>query len=342
MAQEIAEQPQALHATLEALAPRRDELRRLVAGCRRVVFYARGSSDSAATYGRYLVEILAGVPSAMGAPSVGTLYRARQDLSGTLAVLCSQSGRTEEIVNVAEWATTCGARTLAVTNEPDSPLSQLVDLTLVTQAGAERAVPATKSHTTCLLALAEMAAALVPDDRDLLADLSRVPDDAAWLLEQSASLSRTAAAGLASARAVAVTGRGYTYPTAIELALKIEETCLLPCLGLSQADLQHGPQAVFDAVTPLVVASAASGPTLPGLMTVAQAASDRGAPLVALGGPQQLRDLADWALPGTRLSEPVGPITQIIPGQLLAEALATELGHDPDAPPGLSKVTRTA
>jgi len=342
MLREIAEQPQALQATLDALAPLRTELRTLVARSQRVVFFARGSSDSAATYGRYLVEILAEVPSAMGAPSVATLYGAHQDLSGTLAVLCSQSGRTEEISVVAQWARECGARTVAVTNEAATPLAELVDLALVTRAGPELAVPATKSHTTCLLAMAELAAALMAHPEPLHAQLAEVPTEAARLLDQGAEPAAHAARAASTARAVAVTGRGFSYATALELALKIEETSLLPCLGLSQADLQHGPQAVLDAATPLVVASAESGPTLPGLHAVAQAAVARGTPVVMLGGSAVMRDLADWTLPGSNLGEPVAPIAQIVSGQLFAEALARELGRDPDAPPGLSKVTRTA
>jgi glucosamine--fructose-6-phosphate aminotransferase (isomerizing) len=342
MALEISEQPLALRQTWEELSARRDQLRALVASTRRVVFFARGSSDTAATYGRYLVEIAAGLPGALGAPSVATLYRTRQDLGGTLAVLCSQSGRTEEISEVAEWARDCGAHTVAVTNDGDSPLARQVDLALVTRAGHERAVPATKSHTTALLAMAEIAASLAPEHPALQTDLARVPSDAARLVTEGADAAASVAASISNASAVAVTGRGYSYATAIEVALKIEETCLLPCLGLSQADLQHGPQAVLGPTTPLVVASAVTGPTLVGLQAVAESAASRGAPVVALGGSAQLRALASWSLPASHLPEPIAPITQVIPGQQLAEALSRALGHNPDEPPSLSKVTHTA
>ena len=342
MAREIAEQPAALQMTLDVLRELRAELRALVRGTERVVFFARGSSDSAATYGRYLVEITAGLPSAMGAPSVATLYRSHQDLVGTLVVLCSQSGRTEEISEVAEWARRCGARTLAVTNEAGSPLTRAVDLALVTAAGRERAVPATKSHTTCLLALAEVGAALSPTGEHLVRELAQVPDEAARLLAIGMDPAAHAAAVIAGARALAVTGRGFTYATALELALKVEETSLLPCLGLSQADFQHGPQAVLDLATPLVVVSAAAGPTVTGLHSVAESAVRRGSPLVVVGGTPAMQEIADWTLPGAALSEAAAPIVGIIPGQLFAEALARDLGRDPDAPPGLDKVTHTA
>ena len=341
MATEIAEQPAALAATSASLRARRDELRRVVRDARRVVFFARGSSDSAATYGRYLVEIVAGLPSAMGAPSVATLYRARLDLRDTLVVLCSQSGRTEEITELGEWARSCGAVTVAVTNEPGSPLTQVVDCALVTAAGTERAVPATKSHTTCLLALAELTVALT-DDVVLAGTLDRVPDEAQRLLDAGAPLAAVAAEALHDKPAFAVTGRGFTYPTALELALKIEETSLVPALGLSQADLEHGPQAVLGAATPLVVACAADGPTVPGLLAVAQRAAERGSPVCSLGGPPQLQELSAHALPGPQLPEPLAPVVAILPGQQLAERLARARGMDPDAPPGLNKVTRTS
>src|SRR4051794_21082328 len=165
MAREIFEQPEALERTLHQLAPQRRTLGRLRTTTRRVVFFARGSSDNAATYARYLCEIVAGIPAAVGAPSVGTLYDSRLDLSGTLAVIVSQSGRTDELVEVAEWTRRCGARTLAVTNDADSPLAAAVDIVVGTHAGPELAVPATKTYTTQLLALAVVVESLAATRR---------------------------------------------------------------------------------------------------------------------------------------------------------------------------------
>ncbi len=146
MAREIAEQPDAVRRTLDALLPRRDAVRALAADRRRVLLVARGSSDNAAVYGRYLLETHAGVEAAPAAPSVATHYRAPLDLRDSLVVSLSQSGATEEIVETQEWARERGAATLAVTNVADSPLAQQADLALVTRAGPELAVPATKSY----------------------------------------------------------------------------------------------------------------------------------------------------------------------------------------------------
>jgi len=147
MAAEIREQPAALRRTLDALLPLEPAVAELAARTRQVLFIARGSSDAAALYGRYLCEVAAGRLSTPASPSVATRYRRRLDLDGVLAVALSQSGRTEEIVETLGWAADCGASTIAITNDGDSPLAAAAGLALVTQAGPERAVPATLSDS---------------------------------------------------------------------------------------------------------------------------------------------------------------------------------------------------
>ncbi|MFL6288358.1 MAG: SIS domain-containing protein [Actinomycetes bacterium] len=345
MALEIRQQPEALVATSEALRPRHDDLRRFANGCDRVVLFGRGSSDSAATYGRYLLEILVGIPAAMGAPSVMTLYDARQSLAGTLAIFCSQSGATEELIECSARVQQYGARAVAVTNDPSSPLALACGLVWPTEAGVEQAIPATKSHTTCLMALAELCLALMPRShprlRDVVGSLQRVGEathSALSLAEQADSIARRFSVGSAWCLA----GRGYTYSTALELALKIEETSALPCLAMSQADLQHGPIAVLAPGRPLLIAAATSGPTLPGLSALAQMARQRASEVVLLGGDDGLVTVADEHLAGSDLAEEVQPIPLVVTGQLLAEALSRSRGLDPDTPTGLSKVTQTA
>ena len=160
MRTEIAQQPAALRATLDALMPRGGEAAGLARGCRQVLFIARGTSDNAAVYGSYLLQAHAGMLATLGSPSIATEYHSRLDLSGVLAVALSQSGATEEIVETLAWARDCGARTLAITNGDGSPLTQVADVAFVTVAGAELAVPATKTFTTQLAALAVLAIAL--------------------------------------------------------------------------------------------------------------------------------------------------------------------------------------
>lgn len=345
MAAEIAEQPAAVAATLRDLTPRVVGLRRLVAE-RRLIFFARGSSDSVATYGRYLTEIAAGRPAALGVPSLATLYRTEPDLRDTVAVLVSQSGNTGELVEVAAWARRCGARTVALTNTAGSPLAATCDDALVTTAGVERAVPATKTYLTALAATAILVGAACSEaaGRMLLTALAAVPDEIAALLTATLAAPELGAASqlLADSHGLVVSSRGLCLATGAELALKFTETCRLPSLGLSSADLQHGPLAALGPTVPLVVAAPSTGPTLAGLLATLRAARTAGAPSVVLGVPDELRRSADVALPGTRLPEVVAPLAAVVPGQLLAEATARRRGLDPDAPFGLRKVTQTA
>lgn len=341
MAREIAEQPDALARTIDALRPLRPAIRELAASRRTVLFVARGSSDNAAIYGRYLLEIHAGHPAGLAAPSVSTHYGARLDLSDAVVVSVSQSGETQEIVEAQQWAAACGARTIAVTNNADSSLVRTADLALVTQAGRELAVPATKSYTTQLAAMAILAGALAPDPGALDAELDRVPAEVHRLVTERGGID-AAVDRLAATPDVLVSGRGIVFGTALETALKIEETCLRPVRGLSYADLRHGPIAVVDAEHVAVLVSAQDGPMVSGMTELAGDLRRRGVgATVGVGGNPDFAAACDVAAPGPRLSELVAPLALVVPGQLIVEKLARTLGLNPDAPRGLSKVTQS-
>ena len=339
MRAEIFEQPAALRATLGALLPRRGEIRRLAAGTRQVLLIARGTSDNAAVYGLYLLQVQAGLLATLASPSIATSYRSRLDLSGVLAVALSQSGRTEEIVDTLAWAGECGARTLAITNGPGSPLAAAAEVALVTEAGPERAVPATKTFTTQLAALAVLALGLgAPLDAG---ELQAVPDEIDRMLADGLDL-EPIVTELAGAAGVVVSGRGLAYSAALELALKLKEACYLHAMGLSYADLLHGPMAVVDAQTPAIIVAADSGPVLAATIDLAERVRATGARSYAIGGGPALAQVSSRALAGPRLPEWLAPLGLIVPGQLLTEALARRRGIDPDSPRGLSKITQTA
>jgi len=341
MRAEIAEQPAALRRTLDALLPAVPEIARLAERTRQVLFIARGSSDNAATYGRYLIEAHAGRLATPAAPSIATAYRRRIDLTGVLAVAISQSGKTEEIVETLGWAADCGARTVAITNGAASPLADAADLALITEAGDEEAVPATKTYSTQLAALAVLALGLGADvDPD---DLRRVPDEADRLIEQTSASPALAAmvAELAPVSGTVVSGRGIAFGTALELALKLKEACYLHAMGLSYADLLHGPIAVVDPRTPAILVAAEEGPTLPGTVALARRVTGAGARAYGIGGGADLAEVCAHTLPGPRLPEWAAPLGLIVPGQVLVEALARALGLNPDLPRGLNKVTQT-
>lgn len=341
MAREIADQPEALTRTLDALRPMRNDLRSIAADRRVVLFVARGSSDNAAIYGRYLLEVHAGHPAGLAAPSVATHYRSSLNLSDALVVSVSQSGETQEIVETQAWAAAMGARTVAVTNDAASSLAAAADVALITQAGTEQAVPATKSYTSQLAAMAILAGALAPDPTALDADLDRVPAEVARLIENRAGIDE-AADRLASTPESLVSGRGIVFGTALETALKLEETCLRPVRGLSYADLRHGPIAVVDAEHVAVLVSAGDGPMVAGMTELARDLRDRGAAAtIGIGGDAGFAGAVDIAVAGPDLPELVTPLALVVPAQLTVEVLARKLGLDPDAPRGLSKVTQT-
>ncbi|MGH3318895.1 MAG: SIS domain-containing protein [Streptosporangiaceae bacterium] len=337
---EIEEQPAALRRTLDGLRPLIPEIAALGRETRQVLFIGRGSSDNAAVYGRYLAEVRCGRLATLASPSVATVYRGRLDLDGVLAVALSQSGRTEEIVETLDWARDCGARTVAVTNATGSPLAEVADLTLVTGAGTERAVPATKTYVTQLGALACLALGLGGAD-DLAEPLARVPDEIERMVAK-ADAAEALAAELAGAGGLVVSGRGFAFSTALELALKFEEACYVPAIGLSYADLLHGPIAVLDADTPALLVSPDEGAVVSDMRVLADRVTSVGVPVYAIGGGVGLAGVGRTALAGPALPEELAPLGLVVPGQLAAEALARRLGIDPDRPRGLGKVTQTS
>ncbi|WP_336921760.1 SIS domain-containing protein [Aquipuribacter sp. SD81] len=350
MAREVAQQADAVAATFDALLPLRQDLRRMFAGRRHVLFVARGSSDNAAVYGRYLLGAHAGVVASLAAPSLATHYGPPADdgrpagaplaLDDTLVVCVSQSGATEEIVATQAWAARQGAATVAVANVPGSPLLRTADLALQTQAGPELAVPATKSYLSQLAAMVVLGTALAPDPSALDADIARVPAEVERLVDEQQGVDEAAAA-LSASRHPLVSGRGMAMGTALEVALKLEETCLRPVRGLSYADLRHGPIAVVDDDVLAVLVSAGDGPLVGAMTELASDLRARGARTVGVGGDAAFADAVDVPVAGPRLPEALAPLGLVVPMQLAIERAARVLGLDPDAPRGLRKVTRT-
>jgi glucosamine--fructose-6-phosphate aminotransferase (isomerizing) len=340
MAREIAEQPAAVRRTLAALTPLRGAIRALAAGRSQVLFAARGSSDNAAVYGRYLLETHAGVLGGLVSPSVATHYRARLDLSDAIVVSVSQSGSTREIAATQAWAHECGAATIAVTNVEGSPLAREADLALVTQAGPELAVPATKTYLTQLVAMSVLATALAPDVDRLDHDLARVADEVERLVRARRGV-EDAVATLRDASYAVVSGRGLMMGTALETALKLEETCLRPVRGYSYADLRHGPISVVTSGVVAVLVAAPDGPLLEPLAELAGDLADRGATVVGIGGDPRFASACAVHVPGPDLPEALAPLGAIVPAQLVVEELARAFGLDPDRPRGLAKVTAT-
>ena len=214
------------------------------------------------------------------------------------------------------------------------------DLALVTQAGPELAVPATKTYLTQLVAMATIGTALAPDPAALDADLQRVPDEVSRLLARGTGVEEAVSALQAASYAV-VSGRGLLLGTALETALKLEETCLRPVRGYSYADLRHGPISVVTAGMTALLVAAADGPLVAPMVGLATDLTERGATVVGIGGDAAFAAACAVHVPGPDLPEALFPLGAIVPAQLVVEGLARALGLDPDNPRGLNKVTST-
>src|SRR5437762_7412450 len=256
MAADIAEQPDGYSRLLGESAGAIAEVAARVADWRprHVVFTARGTSDHAALYAAYLTEIRLGIPAGLASPSAVTLYGARPDLAGALVVGVSQSGGSADLVEVMKAARESGAHTLAVTNNPGSPLAEAAELHIDVAAGHERAVAATQTYTAELLALLMLVEGVRAGDGRLpgaeRAALAELPGLAASVLEDPTPVE--IAPRYRFAARVLTTGRGYAYPTARETALKLMETSYLAGLAFSGADLLHGPLAMTDPDVPVL------------------------------------------------------------------------------------------
>ncbi|QSB07060.1 SIS domain-containing protein [Natronoglycomyces albus] len=342
MHQDIGEQPEVYAgllsnqaAQIAAVAARISELKP-----RSIVFTARGTSDHAALYGTYLSEIRLGIPASLASPSVMSVYGGTPNYAGSLVVGVSQSGGSPDLTAVLRAASKSGATTLAITNNPDSPLAETADLHIDVAAGHERAVAATKTYTAELLALLMLiegirtgTGTLAAPEQELLAQL---PDLASQALENS--VAKELAERYRFAQKLITTGRGYAYPTARETALKLMETSYVPALAFSGADLLHGPLAMADSAVP-VLAIVGSGPGGHAMREVLTRLDERRADIVTIGPHDLPGQSARMSSPD--VDERVAAMLDILPLQELAMHIAIARGENPDAPRGLKKITET-
>jgi len=343
MAAEIAEQPRVLHRLLTDGAESILEVGRQLAlrKPRFVLFAARGTSDHAALFGKYLTEIEVGLPAGLISPSSSTVYGARADLRECLFVAVSQSGGSPDLVDSLSVARRCGATTVAVTNNVASDLADAAAFTVDVCAGVERAVAATKSYTAQLLALFLLLSSLRVSGINALERAAPLAEAAQETLDSGADIAAVAAR-LRFATRLITTARGYSYPSAREGALKLMETSYLSALAFSGADLLHGPLAIIDADQP-VIAIVSPGRGGDAMLPVLRALQERKADLTVVGAaPARVHDgEGQLQVATTGVAEELLPILEILPLQQLALRLALDRGGDPDSPRGLSKVTET-
>jgi glucosamine--fructose-6-phosphate aminotransferase (isomerizing) len=334
MFREAAEAPAVVRTQLKTT---RAILERLAASLldlkpRAVVTCARGSSDHAATYAKYLIETRLGILTASAAPSVSSVYGVSQNLDGCLFLAISQSGQSPDLLAATRAAKSAGAFVVACVNQADSPLAELADRAVPLCAGAEHGVAATKSYIASLAALAHLVAHWA-SDQDLLAALEQLDRQ---LTEAAALDWRAALPALTEARSLFVVARGLGLGVAQEIALKCKETCGLHAEAFSAAELKHGPQALLDRKFPALLL-VQDDETRALARFLAEELVARGARVLAAG----LAMPGVIALPTVAGHAALEPILLAQASYRLLPALAIARGRDPDRPPHLVKVTET-
>jgi len=339
---EILEQPAVMQ---NLLANQQAEIGRIAEEIRRrkveyVFLAARGTSDNAGRYAKYLWGAHNGLPVALAAPSLFTFYRQPPSLKNALVVGVSQSGQSPDIVSVVVEARRQGCTTLTITNEPRSPLAEAGEFMIDIQAGAEKAVAATKTYTAELMAMAMLSAALAQDDTRA-AEIGKVPDWARQMLRFEEEIERIAQRYRYMERCV-VLGRGFNYATAFEWSLKLKELTYVVAEPYSSADFQHGPIAMVERGFPVMSVApggAVFGSMLPMLAVLRE---EHHAELLVISDEPEALALAQSPIPlPTGIPEWLTPLIAILPAQLFGYHLTRAKGYDTEAPRTIHKVTET-
>jgi len=334
MFEEAASASAAVSAQLQhdaaAIAAIGAEVRRLAP--RAVITCARGSSDHAATYAKYLIETRTRLLTASAAPSISSVYGVTQDLRGCLFIAISQSGRSPDLLAAVASAKVSGATILALCNSPGAPLAAAADLVIELRAGFETSVAATKSFLATLAALANLVAAWTRDAA-LQSALQTLPSlmDASWALDWSGALPVLGPAGN-----LYVIGRGLGLGAAQEIALKCKETCGLHAEAFSSAELRHGPYTLLGRTFPALL-FAQRDASLKGVEALAGELAQLGVPVLLAGA----RAAGATVLPTIDAAAELAPILLVQSAYRMIDSLAARRGLDPDHPPHLRKITET-
>ncbi len=339
---EIFEQPEAIARLLRSQGDAVSEVAGRIRdrNIRWVFLAARGTSDNAGLYAKYLWGSFNRLPVALAAPSLFSVYQTPPQIGDSLVLGISQSGQSPDIVGVIEEGRRQGALTLAITNDASSPLAEAAELVIDTVAGEEKAVAATKTYTTQLTAIAMLSAALSesPEQNEWL---ERLPS----LSEAALELDETIAVAAERYRYISqcvVLGRGFNYATAFEWSLKLKELAYIVADPYSPADFQHGPMALAQDGFPVFAVVPRGGDSENLIALLKQLVEERRVELLAVSNERSALELAHTPLTlPDDLPEWVSPIPAIIPAQLFSYYLTRTKGYDTEDPRGLSKVTRT-
>lgn len=334
MAEEMDEQADVVERLLIANRAKMRLLAEAASSVSHVVVAARGTSDNAARYAQYVWGARNRLSVGLTTPSLFGILAAPPSLTGALVVGISQSGQSPDLVAVLTHARRQERPTVAITNDPNSPLAAAADVVIDLCAGPERAVAATKTYTAQLAAVAACSVAFAGSDEEEL--LALVPPLRAAVVDSARHAS--AVAGLVDSDRCVIVGRGFHHATVHEWALKLEELTYLLAQPFSAADFLHGPVAVVEDGFP-VLAVVTAGPTESQMRAVVEAMRGRGAHVVTLSDVDDT--IGDVVVRLPRVEPWLSPIVAAPYIQHLSRALALARGLDPEAPRGLTKVTRT-
>jgi len=339
---EILEQPERIKSLL---ASQRKNVEQIASEIQKrevqsVFLAARGTSDNAGRYANYLLGAMNGLPLALATPSLFTYYNRPPKLKNALVVGVSQSGKSPDIVSVLAEGRKQGCLTLAITNESKSPLAQTADFVLDIQAGAEKAVAATKTYTTQLMSIAMLSTALSGNKKSW-SELGRVAGWMKSVLKQDEFIARAAQRYRYIDQTV-VLGRGFNYATAFEWALKLKELTYIIAEPYSSADFAHGPIAMMESGYP-VFAVSPKGKVFDSMLQMLQRLrKDISAELVVVSNDKRALSLAQVPLTiPAEVPEWLSPLVSILPAQLFAYHLTLAKGYDAERPRTIHKVTRT-
>lgn len=339
---EIFEQPDVLQHLLEAQSDNISSIARAIRqnDVKYIFLAARGTSDHAGLYAKYLLGTFNRLPIALAAPSIFSMYHQPPDLSDSLVLGISQSGQSPDIVSVLAEGRRQGVPTLAITNAPGSPLAKAAEFVIDICAGAEEAVAATKTYTAQLMAIAMLSVSL-SEDRACSEALRDVPGYIRQVLEMNGALQR-AVERFAYMTQCVVLGRGYNYATAFEWSLKLKELTYVVAEPYSSADFQHGPIAIVEHRFP-ILAVMPEGAVYDDLFAILhQLKAKHDVELVVVSNRAEALELANTPLPlPAALPEWISPLVSIVPAQLFCYHLTRVKGFDAEKPRGLKKVTET-
>ena len=304
-----------------------------------VVIAARGTSDHAAVYGKYIIEMLTGISVSLAASSIFTIYHKNLKFQNSLVIGISQSGKAADVLEVLKCANSHGAITIGITNYADSPIAQEVKYHLCCEAGVERSVAATKTFTTQLYLLAQLAAGWA-DDKEFAKEILTIPERISHTFESAREI-EDRVARYRFMNECFVLARGVNYAISLEAALKIQETTYVRAKAFATSDFQHGPIAMIDSDIPVII-YAPEGPSLGDMVEMINKMRDGHIETIIVSNNKDVREMGtcSFIIPQTS-NDMVSPFFNVVIAQMFACQLALVKGLNPDSPRGLNKVTIT-